>query len=61
MKLVLDIPDKLAPAIGEIIRAYGRDDDGLSDANMMSLTVPEAVEADRLLDEILSQLEAKTD
>lgn len=60
MKLSLDIPDKLAPAIAEIIRCWDRDDDGLSDANIMrdyNLTVPEKVEADRLFGEILSQLE----
>ena len=36
MKLALDIPGKLAPAIAEIIRCYDRDDDGLSDANIVT-------------------------
>ena len=60
MRLEIDIPDKLAPAVAEIIRTWDRDDDGLSDAMIMrdyELTVAEKVEADRLLGEILNQLE----
>lgn len=60
MKLEIEIPNKLAPVIAEIVRCHGRDDDGLSDANIMrdhKLTVPEYVEAQRLFGQILSQLE----
>lgn len=60
MKLEIDIPDKLAPAIAQIICDRDRDDDGVADAMIMrdhGLTVEEKVEADRLFGEILAQLE----